>query len=117
MPDWERLGMPWGLFPEDGACTTTLRAQSVPGLNVRILDIKDAPPEGPTAGLQGYLAHKKPPSSRTLPQAFSQGPRVVSGGWVFSYQRGTPVVLRATNTFDTRVSNRMVEVSSFDHQF
>ena len=42
-------------------------------------------------GVQGYLAHKKPPSRRTLQQAFAQGPMVILGGWAFSYERGTPV--------------------------
>ena len=41
--------------------------------------------------LQGQLAHKKTHPPRTLPKAYAQGPRVVLGGWAFSYVRGTPV--------------------------
>ena len=33
-------------------------------------------------GLQGYLAHKKPPS-RTLPKAYVYGPRVIVGVGLF----------------------------------
>ena len=33
--------------------------------------------------VQGYLAHKKLPPPRTLPQAYAQGPRVVLGGGLF----------------------------------
>ena len=41
--------------------------------------------------LQGYLAHKKTPSRRTLQYAYAYGPVVVLGGWVFYEERGTPV--------------------------
>ena len=39
-------------------------------------------------GKQGYLAHKKTHPPRTLPYAL--GPMGVPGGWVCSYERGTP---------------------------
>ena len=35
--------------------------------------------------LQGYLAHKKTPSPRTLQQASAYGPTVVRGGGAFSH--------------------------------
>jgi len=42
--------------------------------------------------LQGYLAHKKTLTPKTLPWAYASGPRGVLGGYAFSYERGTPVV-------------------------
>ena len=42
-------------------------------------------------GIQGYLAHKKPPPPRTLHQGSAYGPMVVLGGGAFSHERGTPV--------------------------
>jgi len=41
--------------------------------------------------VQGYLAHKKTHPPGTLPLACAKGPREVLGGWVFSYERVTPV--------------------------
>ena len=42
-------------------------------------------------GLQGYLAHEKLPPPRTLQKIHAKGPMGVLGGWVFSFERGTPV--------------------------
>ena len=47
-------------------------------------------------GLQGYLAHKKPPHPRTLQKAYAWGPTVLLGGGAFSYGRGTPIGLMYT---------------------
>ena len=44
--------------------------------------------------LQGYLAHKKPPPTRT-PLDPRHGPTEGSYGVAFSYERGTPVHFRA----------------------
>ena len=41
--------------------------------------------------MQGYLAHERAHTPRTLPQAYAKGPRGVLKGWAFSYERGTPV--------------------------
>ena len=41
--------------------------------------------------MQGYLAHKKQRPARTLQKENAQGPMVVVGGGVVSYERGTPV--------------------------
>ena len=40
-------------------------------------------------GLQGYLAHKKQPPPRTLPEAWAQGPTVSLGEGAVSDERGT----------------------------
>ena len=42
--------------------------------------------------VQGYLAHKKQPLPRTLQYPHAQGPMVVQGGGVISYEQGTPVL-------------------------
>jgi len=44
-----------------------------------------------TYPLQGYLAHKKHPSPRSLQQDYTQGLMVVLGAGAISYERGTPV--------------------------
>ena len=55
----------------------------------------DAPSLQPTTtAVQGYPTYKKTHHPRTLPQAYALGPRVVVGGWVFSYEQGTPVGVR-----------------------
>ena len=45
---------------------------------------------GSRVAIQGYLAHKKLYTPRTLLQAHAQGPSGVPGGWAFFYGRGTP---------------------------
>jgi hypothetical protein len=42
--------------------------------------------------VQGYLAHKKPQTLKTLQLAYL-GPHGVPRAWAFSYERGTPVSL------------------------
>ena len=39
----------------------------------------------------GYLAYEKTHPARTLQKPYTKGPRGVLGGWVFPYERGTPV--------------------------
>jgi len=46
--------------------------------------------------LQGYLVHKKTLPPRTLQQDYAEGPVVVLGGGVVSYERGSPVHLVLT---------------------
>ena len=41
--------------------------------------------------VKGYLAQKKQRQPRTLQKGYALGPVVVLGGWVVSYERGTPV--------------------------
>ena len=43
------------------------------------------------AGTQGYLAHKKLHTPRTVQQDYAWGPMAALGGRAVSYQRGTPV--------------------------
>jgi hypothetical protein len=43
-------------------------------------------------GLQGYLAHKKPPHPSTQQQVCVEGPMAVLGGGAISCERGTPVL-------------------------
>ena len=52
-------------------------------------------PGGAEGRVQGYLAHKNPPSPRTLQQDSTLGPMVVLGGGTVSYERGAPVRLAA----------------------
>ena len=56
--------------------------------------------------VQGYLAHQKPPRPRTLQQTFAQGPVVVPGGGLVSYERGSPVK-------DSQISRVATESSTF----
>jgi len=43
------------------------------------------------AGIQGYLAHKKLRTPRTLQQDYTWGPMAALGGGAVFHQRGTPV--------------------------
>jgi len=43
--------------------------------------------------IQGYLAHKKTPSPRSLQLGYAFGPTAVLGGVAVSYERGTPVLI------------------------
>ena len=46
--------------------------------------------------IQKYLTYERTQPPRTLPKAYAKGPRVVLGGWVFSYERGTPAAGRGS---------------------
>ena len=89
----------WGSqIPHTTRCTTNLTSK----VNFhRVIDFRalcGAPFVTYRAGFranktrgQGYLAHKRTPSPRTLRQACPQGPMTVLGGGASSYERSTPV--------------------------
>ena len=52
--------------------------------------------------MQGCLAHKKPPHSRTLQQGNAQGPMVVLGGVAVSDERDTPVAISGQGGQDSQ---------------
>ena len=64
------------------------------GLGMGVTDLRLGSWGYGQCGVQGYLAYKKPPPPRTVQYDNAMGPVGVLGGWVFSYERSSPVGLR-----------------------